>query len=115
MNYIIAYLVKVYDILLYLVINSDQTGIHLVPSAGGRTWDVKGVKDVKILGLEDKRQITCVVSSNASGELLPPQLIFIGTTNRCLPKYIVAKIKCLEEGWHLTFSTDHWSTLETSK
>jgi hypothetical protein len=57
----------------------------------------------KISGLEDKRQITCVVYSNASGELLPPQLIFTVITNRCLPKYIEAKTRYLEEGWHLTF------------
>ena len=37
MNYMIAYLVKVYNIPTYLVINPDQTGIHLIPSAGGRT------------------------------------------------------------------------------
>ena len=37
MNYGIAYLVKVYNIPTYLVINPDQTGIHLIPSAGGRT------------------------------------------------------------------------------
>ena len=67
MNCIIAYIVKVYNIPLYLVINSNQTSIHLVPLVGGRFWDVKGVKDVKILGLEDKKQITCVVSSNVSG------------------------------------------------
>ena len=98
MNYRIAYLVKVYNIPPYLVINSYQTGIHLIPSAGGRTWDVKGVKDVKIFGLEDKRQITCVVSSNASGELLPPHLIFTNTNNWCLLKYTAAKTRCLEEG-----------------
>lgn len=40
-----------------------------------KTWDVKKVKDVKILGLEDKRQIIYLVSSNASKEFLPPQLI----------------------------------------
>ena len=50
MNYKIAYLVKVYNIPSYLVINFDQTNIHLVPSAWRRTKDVKGVKDVKILG-----------------------------------------------------------------
>ena len=62
MNYKIVNIVKVYNIHPYLVINSDQTGIHLVPLAGGRIWNVKRVDDVKILALEVKRQITCVVS-----------------------------------------------------
>ena len=88
---------KVYNLPIYLVINSDQRNIHLVPSIEERTWDVKEVKDVKILGLEDKRQIICVVSSTASGEFLPLQLIFIDNTNRCLPKYTEAKIRCLKK------------------
>ena len=92
-----------YNIPPYLVINSDQIDIHLVPSVRRIIWDVKGVNDVKILGLKDKRQITCVIFSNALGELLPPQLIFTTTTNRCLPKYTEVKARCLEEGWHLIF------------
>jgi len=48
MNYRVAYLAKVYGIPSSLVVNSDQTGIHLVPAAGGKTWDAKGSKDVKI-------------------------------------------------------------------
>jgi hypothetical protein len=97
------------------VVNSDQIGIHLVPAAGGKTWDAKGSKDVKILGMEDKRQITCVMSSSASGEFLPIQAIFTGKTIRCLPKQSDEKIKCMEAGWHFIFSPNHWSTLHTSQ
>jgi hypothetical protein len=32
-----AYLIKVHNIPQYLVINNDQTGIHLVPTGGVRT------------------------------------------------------------------------------
>ena len=115
MNYRIAYLVKVYTIPPCLVINSDKSRIHLGPLGGGRTLDVNGVKDVKILGLEDKRQITCIVSSNASGKLLPSQLIFTGTTVWCLLKFTEEKTRCIHERWHLTYSANHWSILETSK
>lgn len=115
MNYRVAYLAKLYNIPPSLVVNSDQTGIHLVPAAGGKTWDAKGTKDVKILGMEDKRQITCVMSSSASGELLPIQAIFTGKTSRCLPKQSEEKAKCIELGWHFTFSPNHWSTLHTSQ
>ena len=37
MNYMVAYLAKFYGIPSSLVVNSDQTGIHLVPAAGGKT------------------------------------------------------------------------------
>ena len=96
MNYRVLYLAKVYGIPSSFVVNSDQTGIHLVHVAGGKTWDVKGTKDVKILGMEEKKHITCVMSSNASGELLPIQAIFSGKTIRCLSKQSDEKIKCLE-------------------
>ena len=36
-----AYLVKVHNIPKELVVNSDQTGIHLVPTGGSKTWETK--------------------------------------------------------------------------
>jgi hypothetical protein len=78
MAYMIAALVKTYDIPEELVINSDQIALHIRPSTD-QTYDVKGVKD-------DKRQITCTVSSAASGDLLPLQLIFQGKTTAVVPK-----------------------------
>jgi len=70
MAYRIVALVKTYDIPEELVINFDQIALHIRPSTD-QTYDVKGVKDVKSLGKDDKRQITCTVSSAASGDLLP--------------------------------------------
>ncbi len=68
-----------------LVCNSDQTTVHLRPSTK-QTYEVKGVKEVKCLGKDDKRQITAVVSSTASGELMPLQLVFQGKTEAVVPK-----------------------------
>ncbi len=45
MAYMIAALVKTYDIPEELVINSDQTAFHIRPSTD-QTYDIKGVKDV---------------------------------------------------------------------
>lgn len=60
-----------------LVVNLDQTGIHFIPTCGcGRAQ--KGAKEVAMIGGEDKRQITGVLAVSASGDLLPPQLIFQG-------------------------------------
>jgi hypothetical protein len=44
-------------------VNNYLTGIHLVPNGGEKTWEPKGSKHVQVLGFEDKRQVTMVVSS----------------------------------------------------
>jgi hypothetical protein len=113
MAYSIAALVKTYDIPEELVINSDQTALHIRPSTD-QTYDVKGVKDVKNLGKDDKRQITCTVSSAASGDLLPLQLIFQGKTTAVVPKDPRA-VAARAKGWHLTMSSNHWSNQQTMK
>ena len=82
----IAYLVKLYNIPLSLVVNTDQTNINLVPLARDRTWKNKGSNDVGVIGGDDKRAITACVSSAAGGSLLPFQVIFLGTTKRVIPK-----------------------------
>jgi hypothetical protein len=67
----VAYLVKVYNILMCLVVNIDQTRVHLVPVGGDRTWETRGAKHVQVLGIEDKRQTIVIVSSSAKKSLLP--------------------------------------------
>lgn len=63
------------EIPIELVLNWDQTGIHIVPSSSW-TLDVKGVNRVEITGTNDKRQITAVLCGSAIGEFLPPQIIY---------------------------------------
>jgi hypothetical protein len=113
MAYRIAALVKTYDIPKELVINSDQTALHIRPSTD-QTYDVKGVKDVKSLGKDDKRQITCTIRSAASGDLLPLQLIFQGKTIVVVPKDPRA-VAARAKGWHLTMSSNHWSNQQTMR
>ena len=43
---------------LVLVVIFDQMGVHLVPTAGGRTYAPTGKKDICIAGQDDKRQMT---------------------------------------------------------
>ena len=80
-----------------LVINWDQTGIHYVPV---RSWTMEkeGTKRVEIVAVDDKQQITAVFAGTLTGDFLPPQLIYKGTTNRCLPS-----IK-FPPDWHITSS-----------
>ena len=58
-------------------------------------------------GIEDKREITGVLAVNMAGELLPPQIIYSGTTERCLPSFK------FPDAWHITCSQNHWSTEST--
>ena len=39
----------------------------------------------KIKGIEDKREITALLALTLSGVLLPPQLLYLGKTDRCHP------------------------------
>ena len=50
-----------------LIINWDQTGVHLVSSASW-TWEEKGVKRVEVVGQSDKRQITAVLAGTLQGD-----------------------------------------------
>ena len=81
-----AYLVSVHNIPKELIVNTDQTGIHLVSTSDSRTWEMKGAKHIRIHGQDDKRQITVAVSSTASGKFLPFQEIFQGISTTSLPK-----------------------------
>ena len=82
----IAYLVKLYNITPSLVVNTDQTSIHLVPLARDRTWENKGSKDIGIIGGDDKRAITACVSSAANGLYFRFNSYFQGLQRESYPK-----------------------------
>jgi len=76
----------------------------------------KGTKDMQVLGLEDKRQITMVVSSNVAMDLLPPQIVFTSSiTFKSFPPNNQGKKIYIKDGWDLTFSENRWSSLEITK
>ncbi len=105
--YKVVYLVKAYCIPLTLVMNNNQTKIHLEPNGGERTWEQKGSKHVQVLHLEDTKQITMTISSNVTWDLLPPQIVFIGTTSKTFPPNNQRKRNCIEDGWDFTVNEDH--------
>ena len=91
-----------------LVINFDQTALNYVPISHW-TMDKEGVKRVEVVAKDDKRQLTAVLAGSLSGDFLPPQLIYEGKTDRCLPHYQ------FPSPWHVTKSETHWSNEQTMK
>ena len=89
-----------------LIINLDQTNAKFIPVS---EWilDKEGSKQVSIIGKEDKREMTVLLSCTLGGKLLPPQLIYAGCTNRCHPNFT------FPNSWNVTHSTNHWSTEDT--
>ena len=98
--------VKTNKIPSQLIINWDQTGVKLVPVSSW-TMAEEGVKQVPVVGKDDKREITALLAATASGKLLPPQLIYQGKTTGCHPKVT------FPEKWNVTHSDNHWSTEKT--
>ena len=92
-----------------LILNWDQTGLHVVPGSKW-TMEKQGSNRVEIAGMDDKRQITAVICGSLSGKLLPFQVIYQGTTKACLPK-----CTGIPQDWHLTYTYNHWSNEEKMK
>ena len=89
-----------------MVINFDETGVPIVPQSQW-TMAEQGAKQVPLTALDDKRQITAVLACSMSGKLLPPQLLYQGTTERCHPKVTVPP------SWDIWHSPSHWSNHNT--
>jgi hypothetical protein len=69
-TYRVAALCKLHNIPPELVVNSDQIAIYVRPAAE-QIYETKGVKAVRSLRKDEKRQITGMVSSASSGSMLP--------------------------------------------
>ena len=67
--------VSMEEILFDLVIRQD---FMLYQDVNGQ-WK-KGCKRVKIVGIDDKRQITVVIHGSLTGNILPFQLLYTRTT-----------------------------------
>lgn len=67
----------------------------------------EGARQVAVVGKEDKREITVLLSVAASGDMLPPQVIYQGKTQGCHAKVT------FPEDWNVTHSESHWSTEST--
>ena len=86
-----------------LILNFDQTNAKFVPVSEW-TLENSGTKQVSIIGLEDKREMTVLL---CGGGLLPPQLVYAGKTERFHPTTTFL------DGWNITYSANYWSTEQT--
>ncbi|KAH7916943.1 hypothetical protein BV22DRAFT_987697, partial [Leucogyrophana mollusca] len=80
----IAYSVKEEDIPTELYVNSDQTQVVLTQGSN-LTWAKTGAKQVSMIGAEEKRAITVIVSVACDGTLLPLQAIYQGFSEKSCP------------------------------
>ncbi len=85
----------------------------MVPSGNDRTYDVKGGKDISVIGSEEKRAFTVCLGSAADGTILPFQSIWKGKTTSSLPK-------TRDQFQHLRFhyglnEKNHWSNLKPTQ
>ena len=79
------------------------------------SWDITGytpaltaygptvTKQVSIVAMDDKREMTVLLSCTLSGELLPPQFIYAGHTPRYHPPV------SFPDKWNVIYSVNHWS------
>ncbi len=103
----ITNIVKKHDIPEQLIVNFDQTQVKIVP-ASDWTLNEAGAKQINMTALDDKRAITALLGVNAEAELIPPQLIYEGTSDGCHPKGVN-----FPKDWNITHSKSHWSVEET--
>lgn len=106
-------MVKTHNVPKELVLNTDQTGMPLVPSTDYQRAE-KGAKSVTSNGAGDKRQITANPTTAASGAMLPLQVIYQGKTLQSLPGGNVPRDSRFK-GWQWSVTENHWANLTTTK
>ena len=97
-----------FNIAKELIINFDQTPLAF-QTPGSYTMSPKGSKKVPIHELNVKAAITGTIAVNATGNVLPFQLIYTGKTERSLPKNVK-----FPDGFDLCFNEKHWANEVTS-
>lgn len=80
-----------------------------------KTGEDKWSKHVVVTGIEDKKQVTVVVSSSLSDNILPIQVISTWTTSMNLSSMNLGQKMCEKTGWHITYTSNYWSNLDSCK
>jgi hypothetical protein len=112
-----AYLIKEYDIPAELYANSDQT--QRLYAAGDKLMYTKtGAKQVSVIGGDEKRAFTVMVTVTSAGLLLLFQSIFQGKTNcSCPNKESPHYNDAIAAGFRFKFSgtKTYWANQTTMK
>ncbi|KAI0692029.1 hypothetical protein C8T65DRAFT_586915 [Cerioporus squamosus] len=111
-----TFVVNFYRIHADMIVNADQTGISLFPT-GKYTYELKGAKDVSIVGHDEKRQTTVVIASSMSRNMLPFQSVWGGKTAESLPAQEAPR-RAEADKLGFTYGhgdNRHWSSRETTK
>ena len=72
------------------------------------TLEQQGTSKIKVAEVDDKREITGVVTASMAGELLPLQLFYMGVTERCHPAFH------FPDNWDIWHSSNHWANESTT-
>ncbi|KAI0071325.1 hypothetical protein K474DRAFT_1607106 [Panus rudis PR-1116 ss-1] len=110
-----GWIVWEYEIPAQLHVNSDQTQIVYAPGTK-LTWAETGAKQVSLIGGDEKRAFTVMVSVSNSGDLLPFQVIYMGKTTASMPSNMAPHYHdCINAGFRFEFSgtKTYWSNQKT--
>jgi hypothetical protein len=112
-----AYLLKEFDIPPALYANSDQTQRLYAP--GDRlTYAEQGAKQVSLIGGDEKRAFTVMVTVTSDGTLLPFQAIYQGKTERSCPAPNSPNYKdTIDAGFRFEYSgtKTYWTNQQTMR
>ncbi|KAF9555305.1 hypothetical protein CPC08DRAFT_617115, partial [Agrocybe pediades] len=112
-----AHLIKEYDIPSRLYVNSDQTQVVYAPG-NKLTYAKIGCQQVSLVGGDEKRAFTVMVSVSNDGLLLPFQAIYEGKTLASIPSATSPHYNdIISTGALLEFSgtSTYWSNMKTMK
>jgi hypothetical protein len=113
-----AYRLKEYDIPAELYANSDQTQ-QLYAPGDKLTYAETGARQVSVIGGDEKRAFTVMVTVTSAGSLLPFQAIYQGLSNRSCPDPGKAPNykDAIAAGFRLEFSgtKTYWSNQNTMR
>ena len=95
-----------HNILERMVVNCDLPGAKMIPVS---QWILAEScsRQVDIVAMDDKREMIVLLGISADGQILPPQLIYAGKTDRYHP------FTNVPDGWNVTHSSNPWSTETT--
>ncbi len=110
-----AYTIKEEDIPSELIVNTDQTQV-IYAQGSNLTWAETGAKQVITVGSDEKWAFMAVLSISNSGEMLPVQAVYDGSTSWSLPRKDVLHYQdAIKHGFKFEFvnSGTYWLMQQT--